>query len=51
MKGLICGAFELTGSYLQRECLKEWAHEIHHVSGIVWKTLFVKLPGVEAIHK
>ena len=34
-----------------RECLKQWAHEVHDMSWVVWKALFVKLPAVETEDK
>ena len=33
------------------EWLIEWAKEVHHISWIVWKTLFIKLPAIETINK
>jgi len=30
-----------------RECLKQWAHEVHDVRVVIGKTLFVQLPAVE----
>jgi hypothetical protein len=35
----------------EREWLKWWAKEVHHVSWVIWKTLFIKLPAIETINK
>lgn len=35
----------------KREWLKWWAREVHRVSWIIWKTLFIKLPAIERINK
>jgi hypothetical protein len=32
-----------------RECLIKWANKVHHMSDIIWKTLFVKLSAVETV--
>ena len=33
------------------ECLKQWAHEIHKMSLVVWETLLVELSAIEAEDK
>ncbi len=38
-------------SFGYRECLNEWAHEIHEVGRIGWEALFVELSAVEAEDK
>ncbi len=48
--GLI-GRVTFLVNYAYSECLKQWAHEVHDMSLVVWETLLVELSAVEAEDK
>lgn len=48
---IIAGFISLVLNLNFAECLKQWAHEVHHMSLVVWETLLVKLPAVETEDK